>query len=81
MFVAYFPASSQIAAVVVSPFQSKELSSQMLDRQFREANQALSLQTPMDNEDITFKVKLFADTFVLLLVYLLNYHVLALSHR
>ncbi|XP_047972925.1 DNA polymerase epsilon catalytic subunit A-like isoform X2 [Salvia hispanica] len=55
IFVAYFPASSQIAAVVVSPFQSKELSSQMLDRQFREASQALSTQTTT-NEDIAFKV-------------------------
>lgn len=70
MFVAYFPASSQIAVVVVSPFQSKELSSQMLDRQFREAIQALSLQTPLQNEDITFKVKLFIDSFILILVYL-----------
>lgn len=58
MYVAYFPASSQVAVVVVSPFQSKELSSQMLDRQFREASQALSLQPPMPNEGITFKVKL-----------------------
>lgn len=56
MYVAYFPASSQVAVVVVSPFQSKELSSQMLDRQFREASQALSLQPPMPNEGITFKV-------------------------
>lgn len=56
MFVAYFPASSQLAVVVVSPFQSKELSSQMLDRQFREASQALSVQTPT-NEGIAFKVK------------------------
>ncbi|KAH6814720.1 DNA polymerase epsilon catalytic subunit [Perilla frutescens var. frutescens] len=56
MYVAYFPASSQIAVVVVSPFQSKELSSQMLDRQFREASQALTLQPPMPNEGIAFKV-------------------------
>ncbi|KAG8371187.1 hypothetical protein BUALT_Bualt13G0060900 [Buddleja alternifolia] len=56
MYVAYFPASSQISVVVVSPFQSKELSPQMLERQFREASQALSFQPPMTSEGITFKV-------------------------
>ncbi|KAK6138431.1 hypothetical protein DH2020_027841 [Rehmannia glutinosa] len=56
MYVAYFPASSQIYVVVVSPFQSKELSPQMLERQFREASQALSFQLPMPNEGVTFKV-------------------------
>ncbi|KAL8475241.1 hypothetical protein ACS0TY_031590 [Phlomoides rotata] len=56
MYVAYFPASSRVAVVVVSPFQSKELSPQMLERQFREASQALSFQPPMANENITFKV-------------------------
>ncbi|KAL0390635.1 UNVERIFIED_CONTAM: DNA polymerase epsilon catalytic subunit A [Sesamum calycinum] len=57
MYVAYFPASSQISIVVVSPFQSKELSPQMLERQFSEAKQSLSLQPPIPNEGITFKVE------------------------
>ncbi|KAK4492254.1 hypothetical protein RD792_003057 [Penstemon davidsonii] len=56
MYVGYFPASSQISVVVVSPFQSKELSPQMLERQFREASQASSFQPPMPIEGITFKV-------------------------
>ncbi|KAI3461306.1 hypothetical protein Pfo_017969 [Paulownia fortunei] len=56
MYVAYFPASSQISVVVASPFQSKELSPQILERQFREASQALSFQPPMPNEGVTFKV-------------------------
>ncbi|KAL6571839.1 hypothetical protein OROHE_002708 [Orobanche hederae] len=56
MYVAYFPASSQISVVVVSPFQSKELSPQMLERLFREASQAKSVQHPMSNEGFTFKV-------------------------
>ncbi|KAL3628020.1 DNA polymerase epsilon catalytic subunit A [Castilleja foliolosa] len=56
IYVAYFPASSQISVVVVSPFQSKELSPQMLERQFREASQALSFQPSMPNDGITFKV-------------------------
>ncbi|KAL0460774.1 UNVERIFIED_CONTAM: DNA polymerase epsilon catalytic subunit A [Sesamum latifolium] len=57
MYVAYFPASSQISVVVVSPFQSKELSPQMLERQFSEARQSLSFQPPIPNEGITFKVE------------------------
>ncbi|XP_051120943.1 DNA polymerase epsilon catalytic subunit A-like [Andrographis paniculata] len=56
MFVAYFPASSQGSVVVASPYQTKELSTQMLERQFYEATQALSYQPPMPNEGITFKV-------------------------
>lgn len=56
MYVTYFPASSQISVVAVSPFQSKELSPQILERQFREASQALSLQPPMTSGGITFKV-------------------------
>ncbi|KAL2240087.1 UNVERIFIED_CONTAM: DNA polymerase epsilon catalytic subunit A, partial [Sesamum indicum] len=57
MYVAYFHASSQISVVVVSPFQSKELSPQMLERQFSEARQSLSFQPPNPNEGITFKVE------------------------
>ncbi|KAL6577446.1 DNA polymerase epsilon catalytic subunit A [Orobanche minor] len=56
MYVAYFPASSQISVEVVSPFQSKELSPQMLERQFHEASQALSSQPSLPNEGIAFKV-------------------------
>ncbi|XP_073270441.1 DNA polymerase epsilon catalytic subunit A-like [Primulina huaijiensis] len=56
MFVGYFPVSSQIFVVVASPFLSKELSTQMLERQFRESTQASSFQPPMPNERITFKV-------------------------
>ncbi|PIN09217.1 DNA-directed DNA polymerase [Handroanthus impetiginosus] len=56
IYVAYFPGSSQISVVVVSPFPNKELSSQMLERQFREACQASSFQPPMPYEGITFKV-------------------------
>ncbi|KAL9143406.1 hypothetical protein ABFS82_14G234200 [Erythranthe guttata] len=59
MYVTYFPASNQIYVVAVSPFQSKELSPQMLERQFREACQALSFQPPMLNEAISFKVDYF----------------------
>ncbi|XP_073146772.1 DNA polymerase epsilon catalytic subunit A-like [Henckelia pumila] len=56
MFVVYFPVSSQIFVVVASPFLSKELSTQILERQFRESTQASSFQPPMPNERITFKV-------------------------
>ncbi|GER46209.1 DNA polymerase [Striga asiatica] len=60
MYVAYFPTSSQVYVVVVSPFPSKELSPQMLERQFREASQALSIQLSMTNEGMTFKVEYVA---------------------
>ncbi|CAI9778339.1 unnamed protein product [Fraxinus pennsylvanica] len=54
MYIGYFPASSQIFVVVVSPFQNKELSPQILERQFRDACQAISIQPP--REGINFKV-------------------------
>ncbi|KAM5584440.1 DNA polymerase epsilon catalytic subunit A-like [Rosa sericea] len=49
IFVAYFPASRTIIVVVVNPYQNKDLSPSFLEKQFRDACQALSLQLPPRN--------------------------------
>ncbi|KAF7823259.1 DNA polymerase epsilon catalytic subunit A-like [Senna tora] len=55
IYVGYFPASKTISVVVVNPYQNKDLSPNFLERQFRDACQALSLETPPKN-GINFKV-------------------------
>ncbi|CAH9070869.1 unnamed protein product [Cuscuta europaea] len=57
VFIGYFPASKMISAVVVNPFQNKELTPHILERQFREACQILSTPNPMEKESISFKVE------------------------
>ncbi|XP_057955577.1 DNA polymerase epsilon catalytic subunit A-like [Malania oleifera] len=56
IYVGYFPASRTIYVVVVNPFQNKELSISILERQFREACQALSIEPPLPRNGINFKV-------------------------
>ncbi|KAI7983738.1 DNA polymerase epsilon catalytic subunit A [Camellia lanceoleosa] len=56
IYVGYFPASRTISVVVVNPFQNKELSPHILEKQFREACQALSIEPPMPRDSINFKV-------------------------
>ncbi|XP_059627348.1 DNA polymerase epsilon catalytic subunit A-like [Cornus florida] len=56
IYVGYFPASRTISVVVVNPFQNKELSPHILEKQFREACQALSIEPPMARDSISFKV-------------------------
>ncbi|VFQ71576.1 unnamed protein product [Cuscuta campestris] len=57
VYVGYFPASKMISVVVVNPFQNKELTSHVLERQFREACQTLSSHPMMEKEGIGFKVE------------------------
>ncbi|KAL3518505.1 hypothetical protein ACH5RR_021094 [Cinchona calisaya] len=57
IYIGYFPASGIISAVVVNPFQNKELSPQVLERLFREACLALSFQYPNSAERMSFKVE------------------------
>lgn len=57
IYVGYFPSSKTIFVVVVNPFQNKELSVQVLERLFREACQALSIQVPISREEISFKIE------------------------
>lgn len=45
----YFPGSRTITVVVVNPYQNKDLSASFLEKQFREACQALSLELPPRN--------------------------------
>ncbi|CAL9170786.1 unnamed protein product [Musa hybrid cultivar] len=56
IYVIYFPTSWTISVVVVNPFQNKELSSAILEKQFREACHALSIEPPT-NGSATFKVE------------------------
>lgn len=43
VYVVYFPLSNSISITVVTPFQNKELSVSLLDKQFHEACQSLSV--------------------------------------
>lgn len=56
IYVGYFPASRTISVVVVNPFQNKELSPHIIEKQFREACQALSIEPPMPRDNNNFKV-------------------------
>lgn len=57
IYAVYFPASRTITVVVVNPYQNKDLSPSFLEKQFREACQALSLELPPRN-GIIMKVNL-----------------------
>lgn len=52
VYVMYFPTSFRIHAVVVNPFRNKELSPAFLEKQFRDASQALGSL----HENLTFHV-------------------------
>ncbi|KAJ0576989.1 putative DNA-directed DNA polymerase [Helianthus annuus] len=56
IYLVYFPSRSTIHAVMVTPVQNKELSPHILEKQFREACQALSIELPMPRDAFTFKV-------------------------
>ncbi|XP_020527261.1 DNA polymerase epsilon catalytic subunit A [Amborella trichopoda] len=56
MYVVYTPASSNIHVVVVNPFQNKELSSNLLEKQFREACQVLSCEPSLPGSSVIIKV-------------------------
>lgn len=58
MFVVYLPGSKTISVVAVNPYQNKDLSSSILEKQFRDACQALSVEPPLPRNDFTFKVSL-----------------------
>ncbi|OVA03605.1 DNA-directed DNA polymerase [Macleaya cordata] len=57
IYATYFPASGTIVVVVVNPFQNKELSPSILEKQFREACQALSIASPLAGNGLIFKVE------------------------
>ncbi|XP_058215283.1 DNA polymerase epsilon catalytic subunit A-like isoform X2 [Rhododendron vialii] len=56
IYVGFFPASRTISVVVVNPFQNKELSPHIIEKQYREASQALSIEPPMPRDSTNFKV-------------------------
>ncbi|KAF5727520.1 DNA polymerase epsilon catalytic subunit A [Tripterygium wilfordii] len=55
IYVGYFPASNTMYVVVVNPYQNKDLSQSFLEKQYREACQAMSIEPPPRN-GISFKV-------------------------
>lgn len=55
VYLVYFPSSETLLVLVVNPYQNKDLSPAILERQFREACQALSSKPPPQN-DILYKV-------------------------
>ncbi|KAI3971229.1 hypothetical protein MKX01_021996 [Papaver californicum] len=57
IYATYFPASSTILAVVVNPFQNKELTTSILEKQFREACHALSVESSLSGKRCTCKVE------------------------
>ncbi|KAJ4832189.1 DNA polymerase epsilon catalytic subunit A [Turnera subulata] len=56
VYAVYFPARRVVSVVVVNPYQNKDLSPTFLERQFREACQALYTDTLPSRSGIIFKV-------------------------
>ncbi|XP_050220537.1 DNA polymerase epsilon catalytic subunit A-like isoform X2 [Mercurialis annua] len=56
VFVLYWPLLRTVSVVVVNPYQNKDLSPSFLERQFREACIALSVEPPTPGNDVVFKV-------------------------
>ncbi|CAN6479373.1 unnamed protein product [Victoria cruziana] len=56
VFVTYIPASSAVSVVVLNPYQNKELSLSLLERQFREACQALTVDPNLQTSSVFIKV-------------------------
>ncbi|KAL5717104.1 DNA-directed DNA polymerase [Ranunculus cassubicifolius] len=57
VYVIYFSASRSVFVLVVNPFQNRDLSSSILEKQFREACQALAVETPSSGIGVVFKVE------------------------
>lgn len=57
MYFGYFPSSRTISVVVVNPYQNKELSPSILEKQYREACQAMSIDPPLPQNGSIFKVE------------------------
>ncbi|KAM7276901.1 hypothetical protein ACFE04_018767 [Oxalis oulophora] len=55
VYVGYFPASRSLSVVIVNPYSNKDLTPSILEKQFRDAFQALSIEPPPRN-DVLFKV-------------------------
>ncbi|OWM73679.1 hypothetical protein CDL15_Pgr026779 [Punica granatum] len=56
IYAGYFPALRTIHVVVVNPFQNRDLTASFLDKQFRDACQALDIESPLLQNGATFKV-------------------------
>ncbi|KAK8952512.1 DNA polymerase epsilon catalytic subunit A [Platanthera zijinensis] len=57
VYIVYFQLSGVISVVIVSPFQNKEVSSSLLEKQFREACQAISLESSSQATYASVKVE------------------------
>ncbi|KAJ6368932.1 hypothetical protein OIU78_001326 [Salix suchowensis] len=56
IYVIYMPALGTVSVVVVNPYQNKDITPSFLERQFREACQALSNEALPPRNNIVFKV-------------------------
>lgn len=56
IYVMYLPALRTVSVVVVNPYQNKDLSPSFLERQFREACHALSIEPQPPRNGLIFKV-------------------------
>lgn len=56
IYAGYFPALRTIHVVVVNPFQNRDLTPSFLEKQFRDACQALDIDSPLLQEGAKFKV-------------------------
>ncbi|KAG6779745.1 hypothetical protein POTOM_016140 [Populus tomentosa] len=56
IYVIYLPALGTVSVVVVNPYQNKDITPSFLERQFREACQALSIEAIPPRNSIVFKV-------------------------
>ncbi|CAK7329328.1 unnamed protein product [Dovyalis caffra] len=56
IYVIYLPPLRMVSVVVVNPYQNKDITPSFLERQFREACQALSIEAPPPRNSIIFKV-------------------------
>lgn len=56
IYAGYFPALRTIHVVVVNPFQNRDLTPSFLEKQFRDACQALDIESPLLQHGAKFKV-------------------------
>lgn len=56
MYAGYFPASGTISVVLVNTVQNREITPNILERQFRDACQAFSVDASVFGDGIVFKV-------------------------
>lgn len=75
MYAGYFPASGTISVVLVNTVQNKEITPYILERQFRDACQAFSVDSSVLRDGTVFKVSqvfLQVKSFLVTVVYVMS---------